>query len=362
CFYMKILDKYLLREMTFPFIYGFLIILILVWGNIVYSYLNLIVSRINEWYLVLNFLVCKIPSCMLVSLAAGAIFGVSIGLNRITKDSEMVALRSGGISTSRIFISVMIFGLCITVLGYFFQEIVSVQAEKSSQKILNTLYSIPGDLPIEPDIFVKSDDYTVYVGSVERNDTDVIYHNVELYKISNVYPIIITADYASENNGSWLLHNGWVLKFNSDGSPKILTDFKLMKIKISENIYSEITNPLTEAKNLGTMELYREIQAKREVSLNTRDLELEFNFKLAFPLSTLVILFCLVPLCLMVPMKNGAVGMVLGIIIFFIYWNIMWFSRILGETGGLSPVLAGWSIVIIFTVAGLILSFILRNK
>ena len=356
---MKVLDKYLFKEMFFPFLYGFLIILILVWGNIVYSYLNLIVSRINEWYLVLNFLICKIPSCVLISLAAGGIFGVSIGLNRIIKDREMVAIRSAGITSFRIFISIMIFGLFITFIGYLFQEIIVVKAEDKGVQILKTLYSTPGDLPIEPDVFIKTDRYSIYISSVERKGDEVIYHNVQLFRLNSSYPAIINAKEAIENNGYWLLKNGFSSSFNSDGSPNIVSSFKTLKIDINNDIFSKITNPIDEEKSLSSKELYDLIKDRSQAGLNTKDLELEYNFKLAFPLSTLVILFCLVPLCLMIPMKNGAVGMVLGIVVFFIYWNIMWFSRVLGETGGLSPILSGWSIVIIFGIAGAILSFMI---
>lgn len=348
--------------MIFPFIYGFLIILILVWGNIVYSNLTLIVTRINEWYLVLNFLLCKIPSCVLISLAAGGIFGVCIGLNRIIKDSEMTAVRSGGISSSRIFLSLLLFGFLISLIGYIFQEIIVVKAEEKSQNILDTLYSVPGDLPIEPDIFVKTKEYSVYIGYINREDGVITYYNIELYRLSSVFPTIITAQSAIEENGIWLLKKGYIYKFNSNGSPNIISEFKTMKINISDNFISSVIKPVNSIHNLSAGELIKKIREKKSHSLNTKDLELELHFKLAFPLSSFVILLCLIPLCLLLPMRSSAIGMVLGIIVFFIYWNIMWFSRILGEAGGLSPFLAGWSIVIIFGFFGLILSFILLKN
>lgn len=356
---MKILDRYLFKEMIFPFIYGFLIILILVWGNIVYSYLTLIVTRLSEWYLVLNFLLCKIPGCVLISLAAGGIFGVCIGLNRICKDSEMVALKSGGITSIRIFASLLIFGLFVSLTGYVFQEIIVVKAEEKGQNILDILYSVPGDLPIEPNLFIKTNDYSVYVGYINRENDKLIYHDVELYKLTDKFPSVVTAEYAIENHGLWLLNNGWTYSFNPDGSPNVVTNFKTLKVNIADNMFSSLTKPSDDYKSLSANELYKEIVKRKNLSMRADDLELEFNFKLAFPLSTFVILLCLVPLCLMVPMKSSAIGMVLGIVVFFIYWNIMWFARILGEAGGLSPVLAGWSIVIIFGFFGIILSFLL---
>ena len=48
-------------------------------------------------------------------------------------------------------------------------------------------------------------------------------------------------------------------------------------------------------------------------------------------------------------------GVLIGMVVLFFYWNVILFSRVLGETGGLSPILAGWSEVIIFSVLGAIL-------
>ena len=139
---MKILDRYLLKEMGYPFLYGFLIILLLVFGNIVYSNLNLIVSRLNQWYLVTIYLACTIPNSMLISLPAGAIFGSSIALLRMQRESELTAIRVSGVPNQRLFASIMIFGVIITFIGYFFQEVIVIKAQAKAHETLNTLFSV----------------------------------------------------------------------------------------------------------------------------------------------------------------------------------------------------------------------------
>ena len=53
--------------------------------------------------------------------------------------------------------------------------------------------------------------------------------------------------------------------------------------------------------------------------------------------------------------NGGFTGVLIGIIVLFFYWNVILFSRVLGETGGLPPMLAGWSEVIVFGIAGAVL-------
>ena len=269
---VKLLDKYLFREMVFPFLYGFLIILLLVFGNIVYSYLDLIVSRINEWYLVLSFLMCKLPSCVLISFAAGGIFAASIGINRMVKDSELVIIKNSGVSDFRIFGSIMVFAVLLTMVAYLFQEVIVVKAEEKSESILNTLYSIPGDLPIEPNIFIKTADYAVYVNSIVRTNSGVVYNKVQLYRLNRDFPTIINAKLAKENNGYWTLEDGYSCNFNSDGSPNIVAKFKTLKIDISDSVFAQITSPIKDAKILSARELYNQIKIRKASGMNIDDL------------------------------------------------------------------------------------------
>lgn len=350
---MTLLDRYLFKEMALPFLYGFLLILLLVFGNIVYSNLYLIVSRINEWYLVVSYLFCKIPSCILMSLPAGAIFGSSIALLRMQRESELVAIKVSGVPNSRIFISLMIFGVVLTLVGYLFQEVIVVKAEKKSQTVLNTLFSIPGDLPIEPNIFVKSGNYCIRVQSIERTDKKIIYKSVILYTMTyETFPTLITAASAIEDNGSWILRNGTSIDFNKDGTPNVIVKFDTLRISLDSKIFSQITSSVKDAKSYSALELKKMIKNNINAGLSAEELELEYASKQAFPLSSLAILFCIVPICLLLPQRASGMGMILGVATFFIYWNIMWFSQILGKTGGLNPYLAGWSIVIIFSLIG----------
>ena len=78
-----------------------------------------------------------------------------------------------------------------------------------------------------------------------------------------------------------------------------------------------------------------------------RSYNVELNFKLALPLCSLVLLFCVAPLSLKSGKSGSFMGMLIGIMVLFFYWNVFVFSRKLAETGALNPFLAGWSEVII---------------
>src|SRR5512133_1865830 len=101
---MKLLDRYVIREMITPFLAGFFVILILLLGNIVYNNIDTIVAKIGQWRLVLYFILLKSPAFVILSLPAGALFGCSLAISRLVKDNEITVMRAAGISLRRIFL------------------------------------------------------------------------------------------------------------------------------------------------------------------------------------------------------------------------------------------------------------------
>ncbi|MBQ9359063.1 MAG: LptF/LptG family permease [Abditibacteriota bacterium] len=354
---MRLSDKYILKEMTAPFFLGFFLILVLVFGNIVYANLNLIVSRLSQWRLVSCYLLCKLPNCILMSLPAGAIFGTCMSLGRLSRENELTALRIAGIGSVKIIRSVICFGLLLTLAGYLFQEFGVVRSELAADNLMKRIYSVPGDLPIEPDMFVKSGDYCIRVRNIERKDGEIIYHRVMLYRLnwSADYPALITAGRAVERSGVWLLEKGNSYVFDKDGLPLTITSFEKLRLNMDSSVFASLTGVRRENSSYSCLQLREKVREYRKAGIKPGDIELEYAFKQAFPVSSLAILLCVAPLCLRLPRKSAGSSLVVGIGVFFIYWNIMWFSRVLGQTGGLDPYLAGWSIAICFGVAGAIL-------
>jgi len=48
-------------------------------------------------------------------------------------------------------------------------------------------------------------------------------------------------------------------------------------------------------------------------------------------------------------------GVLIGILVLAVYWNIIVFGKVLGTEGILPPTIAGWSEVIVLFTAGIIL-------
>ena len=66
-------------------------------------------------------------------------------------------------------------------------------------------------------------------------------------------------------------------------------------------------------------------------------------------------MLCVAPLCLRCGRTGGFMGVLIGILVLAVYWNIVVFGKVLGTTSILPPAVAGWSEAVVFVAAGTIL-------
>ena len=160
--------------MVVPFIAGFSVVLILLVGNIVYNNMALIVSRLPQWPQVLYYILLKTPYFVMLALPAGALFGCSLAISRLARDSETTMMRMAGVSVKRILLPVFIVGALICCVAYLFQEKVMVWAEKESTQVFTRLWNTPGPLPVEARVVFWADNYCFYVNTVQHKNGGLV--------------------------------------------------------------------------------------------------------------------------------------------------------------------------------------------
>ncbi len=351
---MKTLDKYVAREMLVPFVAGFSIVLVLLVGNIVYNNIGIIVGKIGQWPDVLCYILLQTPYFVMLALPAGALFGCSLAVSRLARDSETTMMRMAGISARRIFLPIFVVGALVSVAAYLFQEQVTVWAEQESVKVLKRLWLAPGPPPVESNVFFRVDDYYFYVGSVSRKGAHLELGDIMVYELpaAQGFPALTTAKTAVEENHVWWLRDGVTWRVNPQGDPELMCRFARMRLDLRRSLVDYFMGQPRPPQAMTISELREQMLNLGKSGLDTKQYRLEYGYKLAIPLSSLVLLFCVAPLSLKFGRGGGFMGVLIGIVVLFFYWNVILFSRVLGETGGLPPALAGWSEVILFTCAG----------
>lgn len=354
---MKTLDKYVAREMVVPFIAGFSVVLILFVGTIIYNNTPLIGSRLQQWPQVLYYILLQTPRYTMLALPSGALFGCSLALSRLATDSETTMMQMAGISAKRILLPLLLIGVLLCGIAYLFQEKVTVWAEQKSTEVYSQLANAPGPLPIQAQVVFWADNYCFYVTNVQRHGRDLELRKVMIYEPPQTvdgFPILTTAESATERNRVCTLHNGTIFRTNKSGEPELVGHFEWMKLDLRHAMskYLNQGQKSPEAMSIGELQDQMKVLAKSGQSDSFR---LELGCKLALPLSSLVLMLCVGPLSLKFGRRGGFMGVLLGIVVLFFYYNIMVFSKLFGQNNLLPASIAGWSEVIVFSILGAVL-------
>src|SRR5579884_853620 len=119
---MKLLDRYLLREMVVPFLIGQAAIVLMLTGTVLYNNAEIFlvhqVPVTDVVRLVLYFVPFLVHMTMPVAMAVAA----SLSVSRLGRDSELTVMRAAGISLYRIFLPIFVTGIVVSVADFYFGE------------------------------------------------------------------------------------------------------------------------------------------------------------------------------------------------------------------------------------------------
>ena len=95
---LPILDSYLLREMFVPFLFAFGAFLLFWALNIFFLAADYIINQHAPFFLVLRFVVFRIPQAIPMAFPFGCLFAALLAMGRVMGDNEITAMRTAGIA------------------------------------------------------------------------------------------------------------------------------------------------------------------------------------------------------------------------------------------------------------------------
>jgi lipopolysaccharide export system permease protein len=350
---MRILDKYLVKEMLVPFFAGMLIVLVLWVGNIVFLQVSVLRGRTELLPVFLQFVMLKSTAYVTVSLAAGSIFGCALAISRLTRDSEITVLRMAGVSVRRILAPFLVVGLLISLAAFLIQERAVPWAEKRSEKLIYKLYYAQSVPLIQADVFFNWQNYYFYIQRIERKGRIAEMKNVTVWELpaGKGYPTITTARSAIWRDQVIYMRDGVMHKIGKDGFTEYEASFRTFTLNLRRQIEQFFETQKT-PEQMSTAELGKQINLMSKSGLPIANMRIDYHFKFSVPLTCVILILCTGPLALRFGRHSSFAGALIGIVIAFLCWNVMLFAKVFGQAGWLPPALAGWSQVIIFTIVG----------
>ncbi|MFA5840390.1 MAG: LptF/LptG family permease [Candidatus Margulisiibacteriota bacterium] len=352
---MKVIDKYIFQEMLGPFMIGVVGFVLVMTVDLLFTMADLIINKGVPFFAVLRLLIFKFPSIMVMTFPVSTLFATAMALGRLSSDSEIISLRTSGISLFRISRPIILIGIFVSLLSFYTnEEIVPPANHIASNIVRQIIYKQP--LPqVQENLFFK-DPYDRFYYAEKVDTKNKIMENIMVYELTDEeYPRVIMADKATFKGRIWELEKGIIHKFDDNGFVNYEASFDKLDLNIAEDIL-KFTNQKTD-QEMDTSELASAIKTMDRGGSTSAALRTELFMKYSIPLSCFVFALIGIPFSLPSPRSGRTWGMVMTIVCMFTFYVFASVFRSLGRGGIVSPMVAAFTPQISFILLGGLLLF-----
>lgn len=337
---MKIIEKYILKEMKMPIIFGVSLFTFIFILEIIVSLMENIIVKGISIFNVLRILSFYIPPILTQTIPMGVFLGIMVTFSKFTATSEAIAMNSIGMSLKNILKPIIKLAILITLFIFFLQESIVPRSFKKLEEItLKIAYENPV-FQLKDEILIdEMDEYSLYIDKIDRK-TDTA-KNILIFQKEekSIYPTILLGEEAYWKKSNMVLEDAKFYTFNNDGTIRLDGKFKQKKIPFN-SYFQEMDIELKDIETMGIITLFENIKEKKDLE-KARYL-VEINRKIAIPLSTIVlsILAVLLSIGHHRSGKGASFGISLGVI--FIYMVFLNIGIVMANRGALSPYIGVW--------------------
>lgn len=349
---MKILDRYLAREMFMPLAAGLTGFVLLMLGNVLYMHWQLLHDVGADTGTVVRLLLLRAPEIAWYGLPFAALLATAWSMNRLGRDCELVAFRMAGVPLRRLLAGPVVVAGLLSAAAYANGEhLVPWANHRAESLIRRMLLGHASPAPLERVFFHVPPHFYLYVESLDRRTHQA--SNVMLYELTpRGYPSIQTAESAYFKGTELVLLKGVRHQFAPDGRWLFEARFDSARVNLRRTVSAILAEQKT-PREMGSRELRQYISVFREAGADVMPMLVEYHFKFALPLAPLVATLLAAPLSIRFATRGSVAGILLAFALAFAYQVLMSWAKILGQSGVLPAALAAWSQNVIFGALGL---------
>ncbi|HYH08266.1 MAG TPA: LPS export ABC transporter permease LptG [Thermoanaerobaculia bacterium] len=274
----------------------------------------------------------------------------------MSKNNEVTAMKSSGMSLYRIGLPVIAVAAVMSVLAYFILDFV---LPYSTRRVDEVKRRIEGKPPLTSAAqqklwyLGKSGRYLINFLAYDKNAQRLAqvqvfeFHPTQFRMTRRVY-----ASRATWNGRAWSFENGWMRSFPDDGSStftRITEPLALYYPETPEDFATEVKPP----EQMTYAQLRRYIQTLYESGYAADSLAVRLYEKTSWPALSLVMALIAMPFAFRMGKRGALYGIGLALILGIVYWMLFAVFMKFGEVGNLPPLLSAWAANILFAIAAI---------
>ena len=358
-FSMRLLDKYISREVVTHSLLGLLVFTSVLYVPRLVDLMGLIVRHSGGIGTILLLVLCTLAPVLIFTVPMSVLVGVLIGLGRMSADSEIVALHASGVSLRRLLRPIGFVALAAAAITSLMTFWFSPLAYREINRLETRLIASQAPYAIQPRVFdERFPRFVLYVQEVVNGASrwnGVFLASTDNPNATTNPPYTIVAQYAQILEGPGpdeiQLHLGPGRQDHYDPRHPAnydVTDFSAsdLSIDLSSAVSARSTAPRPQDEITSAL--------LHDNGPDWLEARVEFQRRIAFPCAALVFALLGIPIGVR-PRRGGrAAGLILTIALIGAYYLIYVYGYEMAKQGRVSPFWGVWAANIATAIFGLI--------
>jgi lipopolysaccharide export system permease protein len=300
----------------------------------------------------------SLPAMATSSFPIAALIATLLSLGNLSRHNEIIAMRAGGVSIAAIIAPVLAGGVIISAFGFINNEYImpaytsranfikNVEIEKKQQRVVFQ----------QRKLWLRGPDNSIAnIDLITPDRSEMI--GVNIYKLNPDYTVRerIKAQSLLWENGAWRFKHSRKFILGQDTVISQSADDEAFNIVESPDDLGMIAKS---SEEMNFRELWDYVKRLKMSGYKATRYEVDLQGKLAFPLSSLLMVMIATPLSLQKVRSGGASkGIAFAVLIAFIYSGLVSVGTALGRSGTLPPLEAAWLANVLFASASAYILF-----
>ena len=358
---MRILTRYILREVTAHALIGVAIFTFVLFTRDLGRILELIVRASAPLPSVAEIFFFTVPLALTYTIPMSVLVGILIGLSRLAADSEITAMRASGMGVWSFLRVLSIFVLATWALAMANGLYIAPRSQAALAHLEDRLKGSQVSFEVQPRVFYEGfPKYVLYVQDVKNAQGAAVWKDVFMADISDATNPTITL--AKEgivvSEGPDRLHLHLIDGSAHETDPKDPNHYQISTFQQTDipiDLPSS-ENKAEESFPSATMDTgaLRD-KAAHSDPISARWYLIEFHRRFALPTACLVLALVGIPLGLSSKKSGKSGGFVLTILLVFLYYTISLIGVSLARQGRVSPMFGAWLADLVFLALGIFL-------
>lgn len=315
-----------------------------------------------QWIHIAQFFLFKIPEIVTQVVPLAVLMATLLTLGMLSRNSEIVAMRSCGISLGRISIPILAIACAASIFVIVSNELILPETYQQMRHIEQVLIKKKSSNTFFRQNNIWHKDSNAILMAQVFDPTHQTLRGVTLWNFSGEMSPSrrIDAEQGSWDGQQWTLWKVVVRDFQSGG---VAVTSQVASMPINLNLQIEDLKVVDKyADNMGFLKLREYIRKLKKGGYETTRYEAQMHAKISLPFASLIMAFLGIPFALRGGRSSGiALGIGASIGIGFAYFITNAILVSFGQTGVLLPLVSAWAANIIFALSGIWLAMTLNR-